>query len=426
MKILVINAGSSSLKFTFFEMLNEEVLASGQVERLGSDSPKLIYKRNDGARVEENIPLKTYGEALQGICNKLLDPEIGVIKSLQEVEAIGHRVVHGGERASKPVLVDEHVKGIIRDCFSLAPLHNPPNMAGLEACEMMFPKVPNVAVFDTAFHQTMPPEAYLYAVPYELYTKYGIRKYGFHGTSHNYVAIATSKFLNIPYKKLNLITCHLGNGCSMAAISKGLVLDTSMGMTPLEGLVMGTRCGDIDPAVVIRLAELGMTPPEIDQLLNKKSGLLGVGGINSSDMRDIIAATERGDQQALRALRMFVRRIVKYIGSYYALLVDGADALIFTGGIGEYSSLVRGMVLEQLPSLKIKVDPTRNEACKGKPGIISTDESQWKAVVMPTNEELMIARGVVITLKHDDEPMPSYLSSDTAGLSRTSIFNKGE
>ena len=398
MKVLVINAGSSSLKFTFFETENEVMLAKGLIERLGTDSPKMIYKRNDGKTVEDSPKITNYTEALAKVCEKLLDPQIGVIKDKKEVEAIGHRVVHGGERATKPILVDTTVKDIIRECIPLAPLHNPPNLAGIEACEVFFKGVPNVAVFDTAFHQTMPPEAYLYAVPYELYTKYGIRKYGFHGTSHNFVAKAVAKFLDKPYNSLNLITCHLGNGCSMAAISKGEVIDTTMGMTPLEGLVMGTRCGDIDPAVVIRLAELGHSPKEIDQLLNKQSGLLGVGGINSSDMRDIIQAAENGDNQAMRALKMFVRRVVKYVGAYYALL-KGADALVFTGGIGEYGVYARGKILEKLSALGIFLDKKKNEECSGKQGIISTEESSWQAIVMPTNEELMIARQTLETLK---------------------------
>ncbi|OGV36452.1 MAG: acetate kinase [Lentisphaerae bacterium GWF2_45_14] len=398
MKVLVINAGSSSLKFTFFQTENEEMLAKGLIERLGTDSPKMIYKRSDGKVVEDSPKITSYTEAIAKVCEKLLDSEVGVIKDKNEVEAIGHRVVHGGERATKPVLVDAAVKDIIRECIPLAPLHNPPNLAGIEACEEFFTGVPNVAVFDTAFHQTMPPESYLYAVPYELYTKYGIRRYGFHGTSHNFVAKAVAKYLDKPYSSINLITCHLGNGCSMAAISKGEVIDTTMGMTPLEGLVMGTRCGDIDPAVVIRLAELGHSAKEIDELLNKKSGLLGVAGINSSDMRDIIQAAENGDNQAMRALKMFVRRIVKYVGAYYALL-KGADAIVFTGGIGEYSVYIRGKILEKLSALDIFLDKKKNEECSGKPGIISLPESSWKAVVMPTNEELMIARQAVESLK---------------------------
>jgi len=398
MKILVINAGSSSLKFTMFDMTEEKMLARGQMERLGLENPHLIYKRHDGKMAELTEDVKTYGEALRLICDKMLDSEVGVMDSLEEVEAIGHRVVHGGEQATKPVLVDDKVKDIIRECFSLAPLHNPPNMAGIEACEEFFPNVPNIAVFDTAFHQTMPPEAYLYAVPYELYTEYSIRKYGFHGTSHHYVARATAGLLGVPYEELNLITCHLGNGCSMAAINRGVVIDTTMGMTPLDGLVMGTRCGDIDPGVVLRLMELGKSAAEIDKLLNKQSGLLGVSGIKSSDMRDILKATAAGNEQATRSLKMFARRIVKYVGAYHAML-NGADVLVFTGGIGEYCDGVRKMVLDNITALGVTLDEQRNEKFKGVPGVISTDDSDWKVVVMPTNEELMISREVVSVMQ---------------------------
>jgi acetate kinase len=405
MKILVLNAGSSSVKFTLYNMKTEQMLAKGVVERIGGHTkPNMIYQRHDGVGTESSPVINEYGDAIKVITDKLIDPEIGVLKDLSEVEAVGHRVVHGGEQITKSVLIDTHVKGIIEDCFSLAPLHNPPNMAGIEASEKLLKGVPNIAVFDTAFHQSMPPEAYLYAIPYELYTKYGIRRYGFHGTSHSYVAKATAKLLEIPFNKLKLITCHLGNGCSITAINKGIVQDTSMGMTPLEGLVMGTRCGDIDPAIVIRLFELGMDVKDIDRYLNKESGLLGVGGIGSSDMRDIIAASESGDQQALRALRMFVRRIVKYTGSYYALM-GGADAIIFTGGIGECSSDVRHDIINHLAALGIRLDRKVNAKCKGnkEPAIISTDDSAWRAIVMPTNEELMIARETVTVISHENE-----------------------
>lgn len=402
MIILVINAGSSSVKFTLFDMATESVMAKGQIERLGSLKPNFIYKRSDGIAIESSPKIKDYKGALKVIGEKITDKDVGVIENLNEVDVVGHRVVHGGERITKPAVIDKYVKNIIKDCFSLAPLHNPPNMAGIEACEEMFPNAPNVAVFDTAFHQTMPPEAYLYAIPYELYTKYGIRRYGFHGTSHSYVARATAKFLKIPFNKLKLITCHLGNGCSITAINKGIVHDTSMGMTPLEGLIMGTRCGDIDPAIVIRLFELGMTVEQIDKSLNKQSGLLGVSGIGSSDMRDVINAAENGDRQALRALRMFIRRIVKYTGSYYALM-GGADAIVFTGGIGEYSPYIRDKIVDKLAVLGISLNKQLNDKYKGKPGIISSDSSTWKAIVMPTNEELMIARESLMVIGKEDE-----------------------
>ena len=397
MKVLVLNAGSSSMKFTLYAMENEQVLAKGLFERLGTDKPNMIYKRPDGYKFEAVIPVRNHVEALKQICAKLVDPADGVLKSLSEITAVGHRVLHGGEKITAPVKVDENVKAIIRECFPLGPLHNPANLAGIEACEEEMPGVPNVGVFDTQFHQTMPPEAYLYAIPYEYYRKHGIRKYGFHGTSHHYVTLATAKFLGKKPEDVTIITCHLGNGCSIAAVKNGKVIDTSMGLTPLEGLMMGTRSGDLDPAAVIRLIELGNSPAEVDTILNKKSGLLGVGGINSGDMRDMINAAEGGNPQAELALKMFVRRVVKYIGSYYVLL-GGAEAIAFTGGIGEYSVPIRKRIMDALGALGIRLDDARNQACFGKAGVISADDSRWKAVVMPTDEELMIARSVVSTL----------------------------
>ncbi len=402
MKVLVLNAGSSSVKFTMYSMSHESVLAKGQVERLGLENPNLIYKRSDGVKdTQERRDIKNIADAIRAICEKLVDKEIGVLNSMKDVEAIGHRVLHGGERANRPVLVNNEIKDIIRDCIPLGPLHNPANLAGIEACEQIFPGVPNVAVFDTEFHQSMPPQAFLYAIPYEFYTKYGIRRYGFHGTSHNFVARATAAFMDKPLATLKLITCHLGNGCSITAVNHGLVVDTSMGMTPLEGLVMGTRSGDIDPAVILRLMELGKTREEIDKLLNKQSGLLGVGGIGSSDMRDIIAAEEKGDQQALLARRMFTRRVVKYIGAYYTLM-GGADAIVFTGGVGEWSNYVRAKVMVKLGCLGVELDAEENAKCLGRTGVISTPNSRTKVIVMPTDEELMIARSVLETLKMDD------------------------
>ncbi|MDD4817260.1 MAG: acetate kinase [Victivallaceae bacterium] len=403
MRVLVLNAGSSSVKFTLYSMAHETVLAKGQVERLGLENPNLIYKRiADGYKSEqERRDIKNIEDAIRAICEKLTDKKVGVISSLSEIEAIGHRVLHGGERATRPVMVNSEVKDIIRDCIPLGPLHNPANLAGIEACERIFPNVPNVAAFDTEFHQTMPPQAFLYAIPYEFYTKYGIRRYGFHGTSHNFVSRAAAAYMDRPLATLKLITCHLGNGCSITAINNGVVVDTSMGLTPLEGLMMGTRSGDIDPAVVLRLMELGKTREEIDKLLNKQSGLLGVGGIGSSDMRDIIAAEMKGDQQALLARRMFTRRVVKYIGAYFTLL-NGADAIVFTGGVGEWSNYVRAKVIAKLSCLGVKLDEAANEKCLGRPGTISTADSRIKVIVMPTDEELMIARSVLETLKMED------------------------
>ncbi len=393
MKVLVLNAGSSSVKFTLYAMKNEMVLAKGLVERVGLDNPQLIFKHHDGREVREIVAIKDHRGAINSICEKLVDKEIGVLKSLSEVQAIGHRVLHGGMKVTRPTIVDEDIKAIIRECFPLGPLHNPANLAGIEACEKSFPGIANVAVFDTAFHQTMPPEAYVYALPYEMYEKQGYRKYGFHGTSHNFVANATAEYLNRDLASLNLIVCHLGNGCSITAIRNGKVIDTTMGLTPLEGLVMGTRCGDIDPSLVVRMIEDGMTPGEVDQLMNKKSGLLGISGI-SSDMRDILKAASEGNERAALAKRMFVLKVVKYIGSYFTLL-HGAEAIVFTGGVGEFSIPVREEIGNELCGLGIYVDAEKNGACFGKCGTISTEESRSKLIVMPTNEELMIARFVV-------------------------------
>ena len=398
MKVLVVNAGSSSLKFTLFDMTDKSVLCKGQVERIGSDRPNLIYKRADGFSFENEITAKDHVESLNEVCATLVKPEVGVLKSLTEISACGHRVLLGGDKITQPIKVDEAVKQIIRDYIPLGPLHNPANLAGIEACEAAMPGVPNVGVFDTEFHQTMPPEAYLYPIPYEFYEKHGIRKYGFHGTSHRFVTRASAEFLKKDVNNVNLITCHLGNGCSIAAIQNGKVIDTTMGLTPLEGLMMGTRSGDIDAAAALRMIEVGYTPEEVGTILNKKSGLLAIGGINSGDMRDMLAAAEKGEGRADLAVKMFVRRIVKYIGSYYVLLDGNLDALVFTGGIGEFSVAIREKVLQGVRSLGVNVCSERNAECFGKAGVISTDDSTLKAIVMPTNEELMIAESAVEVL----------------------------
>ncbi len=389
--ILVINAGSSSLKFTMYCMAKEEMRAKGIVERIGLKNPYLKYERYDGKKLTEQAKVTNHDEALRLVCDKLIDPDYGVMKTLSDVEAIGHRVVHGGEKAHDSIIITEAVKKIIQDCAVLAPLHNPPNLGGIEACEKVFPNIPNVGVFDTAFHHSMKPASYLYAIPYEYYEKYGVRKYGFHGTSHKYVAQTTATFLGKPLEKLKLITCHLGNGSSITAIDQGKVVDTSMGMTPLPGLVMGSRCGDIDPAVVIFLVKQGMSADDVDKLLNKKSGLLGVAGIGSGDMRDVIQASEGGNEQANRALYMFIHRLVSYIGSYFTIL-EGADAVVFTGGIGENSSFIRSEVIDHLGCLGCFLDEKTNNEVVGRAAIISSPASSLKAIVMPTNEELMIAR----------------------------------
>jgi len=398
MKVLVINAGSSSVKFTLFDMEGEKVIAKGLVERVGSTTPNLIYKRPDGFKDEGIITAKDHAESIQAICAKLVDPKVGVIKDLSEIVAVGHRVLLGGEKITCPVKVDASVKDIIREFIPLGPLHNPANLSGIEACEKAMAGVPNVAVFDTGFHMTLAPEAYLYAIPSEYYTKYGIRKYGFHGTSHRYITLATAAFLGKKVEDVNLITCHLGNGCSMDAIQNGKAIDTTMGLTPLEGLMMGTRSGDIDAAAVLHMVNLGKTAKEVDHILNKESGLYAVGGIQSGDMRDLLAAEEKGDKNAALALKMFVRRVVKYIGAYYVLL-GNVDAIVFAGGVGEFSIPIRKRIIEGVKALGIAVDDAKNEACFGKAGVISTPESKFKVVVMPTDEELMIARSVVDTLK---------------------------
>jgi acetate kinase len=396
-KILVVNSGSSSLKFMLFRMADETVLAKGLVERIGKAKANLTYQRDGEPKIAEPITARNHGQALEAACRILSDPARGVLQSLDELQVIGHRVLHGGSKITSSVLVDASVKQVIRDCIPLGPLHNPANLEGIEACEKVFPGVPNVAVFDTAFHQTMPPSSYLYAIPYELYEKHGIRKYGFHGTSHRYVCQATAKFLGVPAEKLKMIVCHLGNGCSLAAIKYGKVLDTSMGLTPLDGLIMGTRSGQIDPAVVIFLIKLGMSASEVDDLLNKKSGLQALADIGSGDMRDVLAAADGGNEKAKLALDMFLYRLTAYLGAYYANL-GGADVVVFTGGIGENSIPVRSRILERLAIFGCYPDETK-KGVQGAAAVLSTPESKLKAVVMPTNEELMIARDTVAIFK---------------------------
>ncbi len=398
MKVLVINAGSSSLKFTLFSMTNKEVIAKGILERVGTDKPQFTYKPTGKEGFEGDCSIKDHVEGLKLICEKLTDPEVGVISHLTEVRAIGHRVVHGGEKVSAPVIVDDEIKNVIRECIALAPLHNPANLAGIEACEEIFPSTPNIAVFDTAFHQTMPAEAFLYALPYELYTENAVRRYGFHGTSHDFVAHATADFLGEKYESLNIITCHIGNGCSMAAIQEGKVVDTTMGMTPLEGLMMGTRCGDIDPAIVTWLMDQGKTSAEVNNIMNKESGILGVAGIGSSDMRDLLKAVEEGNEQAQIAFKMFTRRISQYIGSY-AVTLKRPDVIVFTGGVGEYGRAVREEVVNSLAVFNTRVDQEVNEATYGTEAVISTKDSRIKVVVMPTDEELKIAQSAQAILE---------------------------
>jgi acetate kinase len=390
-KVLVINSGSSSLKFMMFSMRTETMLAKGVIERIGSAEATLTYQRDGEQKTTEGVQAENHGQALEQVSAMLTHPARGILKSLREVEAIGHRVLHGGEEFSEPVAVDTAVKEAIRRYFDLGPLHNPANLQGIEACEKFIPGVPNVAVFDTAFHKSMPRHVYLYAIPLELYEKYHIRKYGFHGTSHKFVTEAAAAYLKKPLGELTIITCHLGNGSSLAAIKNGKVLDTTMGLTPLQGLIMGTRSGDIDPAVVFYLANKGYTIPQIDRILNKESGLLAVAGTGTGDMRDLVAAAGRGHPDAVNAFAMFAHRAALYIGGYYTLL-GGVDAIVFTGGIGENSFPARKAIAANLRALGVELDEEKNKSTFGTLANISRQGSRTPVIVIPTNEELMIAR----------------------------------
>lgn len=390
MKVLVINAGSSSLKYQLVLTKSGEVLAKGLADRIGLDNSFIKHAKNGGDSILIPTVLSNHKEAMAAVLKVLTDKTNGVIKSMKEIEAIGHRVVHGGEKFSKAALITPEVKAAIRACYSLAPLHNPPNMTGIEACEEAMPNVRQVAVFDTAFHQTMPAKAYMYALPYEVYENHKVRRYGFHGTSHGYVARRAAEMLGKPFDSLKLITCHLGNGSSIAAIRNGECIDTSMGLTPLAGLCMGTRCGDIDPAIVTFLMEKeGLDSRGIDNMMNKKSGVLGLSGI-SSDFRDLEEASDKGNKRAELALQMFEYQCRKYIGAYAAAM-GGVDAVIFTAGIGENVHRVREGAVKGLEFLGMKLDLEKNKA-RGVEAIISTDDSTTMIMIVPTNEELAIAK----------------------------------
>jgi acetate kinase len=390
MKIFVINCGSSSLKYKLFDMRDEDVLAEGIIERIGIENSFLKYETKEGTdiKIEHDIP--THKEGIELLIETLLSDEHGVLEDMDEIKAVGHRVAHGGEKFAHSTLIDEEVMKEIEDISDLAPLHNPANLMGITVCKELMPETPQVAVFDTAFHQTMPEEAYTYAIPHEYYEKYGVRRYGFHGTSHGYVAARAAKMMDKNIEDLNIVTCHLGNGASIAAVKKGQSVDTSMGFTPLEGLVMGTRCGDIDPAIIPFIMDKeDMTASEIDSVLNKESGLYGVSGV-SSDMRDIEEAADNGNNQAQVALDIFNYRVKKYIGSYSAAM-GGVDAVVFTAGIGENAIETREEILTGLEYMGIEIDKEAND-CRGKEQIISTADSRVKAMVIPTNEELVIAK----------------------------------
>jgi len=391
MKVLVINCGSSSLKYQVLDMTTESLLAKGIVDRIGMDGSVLKHsKTNVDDKFIQETPMKDHMEAIQNVILALTDPIYGVLKSMDEIGAVGHRVVHAGEKYSQSVIIDAAVIVALEECSILAPLHNPPNLMGISACQAIMPNTPQVAVFDTAFHQTMPPESYIYAIPYEYYTKYGIRRYGFHGTSHKYVSERAAYMLGVNIADLKLITCHLGNGASISAIKRGKCIDTSMGFTPLAGVAMGTRSGSVDPAIISFIADTeGLSADDVLDILNKKSGMLGISGL-SSDFRDIQDAIEHGDARAELALKVFAHRVRYYIGAYIAEM-NGVDALIFTAGVGENDDITRAVICAELGNLGIKLDLVKNKI-RGKEMIISREDSRVAIMLIPTNEELMIAR----------------------------------
>ena len=389
MKVLVLNCGSSSIKYKLFEMADHSVLAQGGVEKIGLPDSFLQVKLPNGEKVviEKEMPEHTVG--IQLILDTLVDEKIGCIKDLKEIEAVGHRVVHGGEKFNQSVVITPEVKEMLVKCAELAPLHNPANLKGIDAIEKTLPGVPQVAVFDTAFHQTMPDYAYMYALPYELYEKYAIRRYGFHGTSHRYVSARVCEFLGVNAAEKKVVTAHIGNGGSCAAVLNGKSVDTSMGLTPVEGLVMGTRAGDLDlGAATYIMDKEGLTTAEFNNLVNKKSGLLGVSGV-SSDARDIDAAIKAGNHRANLAREMFIYRVKKYVGAYAAAM-NGVDILVFTGGIGENDAFIRGEIVKGLSFLGVTLDEEANN-CRGVERVISTPDSRLTVCVIPTDEELMIA-----------------------------------
>ena len=387
MKVLVINAGSSSLKYQLLDMPQGDVLAKGLCERIGIDG-KYKHEAN-GEKYVGETPMQNHSDAIRFLIGMLVDAKCGVIKDMKEIDAVGHRVVSGGEKLYESVLITEESKKAIEDCIPLAPLHNPANLTGIKACEEVMPGVPQVAVFDTAFHAKMPKRSYVYAIPYEYYTKYGIRRYGFHGTSHRYVSEQCAKAMGKDVKDLRIITCHLGNGSSISAVDHGISVDTTMGLTPLEGLPMGTRSGNIDPAIVETICENeGLSVKEVLNILNKKSGILGVSGI-SSDFRDVNTAADEGNERAALAIDMFIYSVKKFIGAYAAAM-GGVDALVFTAGVGENDKAFRLMMTEGLEFMGVKVDDEKNNV-RGKFADITAEGATVKTFVIPTNEELVIA-----------------------------------
>ncbi len=371
-------------------MQNESLMCKGLVERIGMDGSVINHTKIGMDKVVKEVPMKDHKDAIAQVLDAVQNPEYGVVMSMDEIGAVGHRVVHAGEKYAESVLITDDVIKALEECVELAPLHNPPNLMGIAACRELMPDTPMVGVFDTAYHQTMPPESYIYAIPYEYYEKYGIRRYGFHGTSHKFVAQRAAAMLNTNINDLKIITCHLGNGASVTAIKHGRVVDTSMGFTPLEGLVMGTRCGDIDPAIVTYIREKENLPQGVaNEILNKKSGVLGISGV-SSDFRDLEEALSEGNERAALALRVFAHKVRFYIGAYIAEM-NGVDAIVFTAGVGENDVYMRDIICTNLGNLGIKLDPIKNKV-RGKETEISTEDSKVKLLLIPTNEELMIAR----------------------------------
>ena len=396
MNILVINCGSSSLKYQLINPETEGVLAKGLCERIGIDG-MLTYQPEGGEKEKSEIAMPTHTEAINAVLAALTNEKSGVIKSLSEVGAVGHRVVHGGEKFTSSCLINDESMKAIEECNDLAPLHNPANLIGIRACQELMPGVPMVAVFDTAFHQTMPDVAYTYGIPYEYYEKYKVRRYGFHGTSHSYVSKRTAEIVGKPYDQMKIIVCHLGNGASISAVNCGKSVDTSMGLTPLEGLVMGTRSGDLDPAIIDFVGKKeGLSLDEMNEVLNKKSGMLGISGV-SSDGRDLEAAAETGNKRAQLALDVFDYRVIKYIGAYAAAM-NGVDAIAFTAGIGENNIKMRKDVCSSLTYLGVKLDEEKNNV-RGEERIISADDSKVQVLLVPTNEELAIARETLALVK---------------------------
>ncbi|WP_160675693.1 acetate kinase [Clostridium sp. C8-1-8] len=390
MNILVINCGSSSLKYQLIDMTKEEVLAKGLVERIGIEGSILTQKVEGRDKYVIEQKMADHKDAIKLVLEALVDKDNGVLKSMDEISAVGHRVVHGGEKYSSSVLINDEVMKYLEECVKLAPLHNPPNIIGIEACKALMPNTPMAVVFDTAFHQTMPESSYLYALPYELYKEHNIRKYGFHGTSHKYVSAKVAEVIGKDISELKIVTCHLGNGSSLTAIKNGKSIDTSMGFTPLEGVAMGTRSGDLDPAVVtFIMEELGYTVEQTNELLNKKSGVFGISGV-SSDFRDIETAAENGNARAQLALDIFRYRVKKYIGSYAAAM-GGLDVVVFTAGVGENDPSTRESCCKDLEFLGIEIDPAKNNV-RGKIAEISKENSRVKVFVIPTDEEMMIAK----------------------------------